>query len=97
VLALVFTGLAAAETAGTVQALMNLYVLGLGVALIGLGVRDRRLGVVNLGMLVTAALVIARFFDRDLSFVLRGLAFIAVGIGFLATNVMLIRRKRGAR
>jgi len=76
-----------------VLVLMNMYALGLGVALIALGVRDRRLGVVNLGLPVTAALIIARFFDSDISFVLRGLAFIAVGIGFLVTNVMLIQRK----
>jgi hypothetical protein len=77
--------------------LMNLYMLGLGVALIMLGVRDRRLGVVNLGMLVTSTLIIARFFDADMSFVVRGLAFIAVGIGFLVTNVLLIKRTRGAQ
>lgn len=85
--------LMAREAGGWGLALMNLYVLGLGVALIGLGVRDRRLGVVNVGMLVTSALIIARFFDSDLSFVLRGLAFIALGTSFLVTNVLLLRRK----
>jgi len=78
-----------------VLVLMNLYMLGLGVALITLGVRDRRLGVVNLGLLVTATLILARFFDADMSFVVRGLAFIAVGIGFLVTNILLVRRTRG--
>lgn len=82
---------------GVSLVLMNLYVLGLGVTLIALGVRDRRLGVVNLGMLVTSALIIARFLDSDLSFVVRGLAFIAVGIGFLVTNVVLLRRKGAAQ
>ncbi|NQU12320.1 hypothetical protein HQ590_16105, partial [bacterium] len=78
-----------------VLVLMNLYVLGLGVALLGLGIRDHRLGVVNLGLLVTSALIVARFFDSDLGFVLRGLAFIAVGAGFLVTNIVLLRRARG--
>jgi len=77
--------------------LMNLYALGLGVGLITIGVRDQRLGVVNLGLLVTATLIIARFFDSDMSFVVRGLAFIGVGIGFLVANVALVRRMRGAR
>ena len=77
--------------------LMNLYVLGLGTALIWLGVRDRRLGVVNLGLLVMSALIIAKFFDRDMSFVLRGLAFIGVGVGFLVTNMVILRKTRGAR
>ena len=79
-----------------VLVLMNLYMLGLGVALITLGVRDRRLGVVNLGLLVTATLILTRFFDSDMSFVVRGLAFIAVGVGFLVTNILLVRRTRGA-
>ena len=82
---------------GFSMVLMNVYALALGVSLIWLGVRDRRLGVVNLGMLVTAALIIARFFDSDMSFLLRGLAFIVVGAGFLVTNVVLIRRKGGAQ
>jgi uncharacterized membrane protein len=89
VIASTLTGIAA-------LVLMNLYMLGLGVALIALGVRDRRLGVVNLGLLVTATLILARFFDADMSFVVRGLAFIAVGVGFLVTNILLVRRTRGA-
>jgi hypothetical protein len=44
-------------------------------------------------MLMLAGLIVTRFFDSDLGFVVRGLAFIGVGIGFLATNVVLIRRK----
>jgi uncharacterized membrane protein len=88
--------IASTLTGIAVLVLMNLYMLGLGVALIALGVRDRRLGVVNLGLLVTATLILARFFDSDMSFVLRGLAFIAVGVGFLVTNILLVRRTRGA-
>jgi hypothetical protein len=57
------------------------------------GLRENRLGVVNAGMLMLSALIITRFFDSDLSFVVRGLAFIVVGIGFFATNTVLIRRK----
>jgi uncharacterized membrane protein len=94
-MAIICAALEKAEVVGLV--LMNLYVLGLGAALIWLGVRDRRLGVVNLGLLVTSALIIARFFDSDMSFVLRGLAFIGVGIGFLVTNVVIIRKTRGAK
>jgi hypothetical protein len=58
------------------------------------GVRDRRLSVVNGGMLVLAALIICRFFDSDLGFVVKGLAFIAVGVGFLVTNLLLVKRTK---
>ena len=99
--AAVFGGLPVVSLVGltlsgiTVLVLMNLYMLGLGVALIALGVRERRLGVVNLGLVVTSTLIIARFFDADMSFVVRGLAFIAVGVGFLVANILLVRRMRG--
>jgi hypothetical protein len=105
VIALLFGGLPVMAVIGAlfgnagvvVLILMNLYVLGLGVALIWLGIRDHRLAVVNVGMLVMSALIIARFFDSDMGFVLRGLAFIGVGIGFLVTNVVIIRKTRGAK
>jgi uncharacterized membrane protein len=104
VVALLFGGLPVLGVIGTVLGdagvivliLANLYVLGLGVALIWLGIRDQRLAVVNLGMLVISALIIARFFDSEMPFVLRGLAFIGVGIGFLVTNMVLVRKKKAA-
>jgi hypothetical protein len=81
---------------GLMVVVLNLYVLALGIALIAMGVRDRRLSVVNLGLLVTSGLILARFFDSDMSIILRALAFMGVGVGFLVTNVVLIRRGRGA-
>ena len=73
--------------------LFDVFLFVLGVGTLWRGLREDRLGVVNGGMLMLAALIITRFFDSDLGFVVRGLAFIGVGIGFLAANVVLIRRK----
>ena len=50
---------------------------------------------VNGGMLILAAVILARFFDADLGFIARGVAFIALGAGFLAVNVVMMQ-KRGA-
>ena len=72
---------------------LDAFVFALGVGTLWRGLREDRLGVVNAGMLMLAGLIVTRFFDSDLGFVVRGLAFIGVGIGFLATNVVLIRRK----
>ena len=44
-----------------------------------------------------AILIIARFFDSDISFIIKGLVFIIVGIGFLVTNAILARRMRGVK
>lgn len=72
----------------------NAYVLAIAVLLITRGIREQRLGVVNAGMATLTALVIARFFDSDMSMIVRAIVFIVLGIGFLTTNMLLLRRKR---
>ncbi|WP_457796879.1 DUF2157 domain-containing protein [Methylocystis sp. S23] len=76
-------------------ALMNLYVLGLGVGVLSAGVRSHGLGAMNAGMTILSALILCRFFDADIGFVARGVAFIVIGAGFLLANLMMLR-KRGA-
>ena len=76
---------------------MNLYLFALGVGTLTSGVRSQRLGLVNAGMLVLAAVILCRFFDADLGFVTRGVAFIVLGIGFLVTNLVMLRRKGAAQ
>ena len=75
--------------------ILNGYMLWLSVSIITNGVRNQRIGVVNLGMMTIVALIVARFFDIDVSFVVRGIVFVLVGLGFLAANVVLLRRKAG--
>lgn len=72
--------------------LFNVYLFSLGIVTTTTGIRNLHLGTVNAGMLILSALIIARFFDSELGFVIRGVAFIIVGIGFLLTNWMIIRR-----
>jgi hypothetical protein len=77
--------------------IFNGYLLFLSVSRITSGIRNNNLGIVNFGMLMLAILIIARFFDSNISFVIKGLVFIAVGIGFLVTNMALARRLGGAK
>ncbi len=72
--------------------LVNVYVLGWGIAWLIVGIRQARMGAVNLGMLVILVLATARFFDTDWSFIIKGVAFITLGLGFLAANWVLSRR-----
>jgi uncharacterized membrane protein len=67
-----------------------LFVLGLGTTMSGL--REQSMQKMNAGLLVLAALIMARFFDSQFGFVVRGVAFILLGLGFLAANVYLVRR-----
>lgn len=77
------------------QALFNVYLLALGVGALVSGIRTNLLGRVNAGLLALSSLIIARFFDSDLTFLARGAAFLLVGAGFLVTNVLILRRKGG--
>jgi uncharacterized membrane protein len=76
--------------------IFNLYTLILGIELLVRGTRANSLARANFGLLVIAALAIARFFDSDLSFVTRGVGFIVVGAGFLVANVIFFRRRAAA-
>lgn len=77
--------------------LFNAYTLVLGIGSILSGVRRLRVGTVNWGMLILAAVITARFFDTEMSFLVRGLVFIAMGLGFLGANLLMARHvKRGA-
>ncbi len=88
--------LQAADRSGVYAAVfMSLYLLAVSVGYIRQGARENRLGLLNAGMLMLAALVLLRFFDFSYSFVVRGVAFIAVGAAFLAVNVAMSRRKGG--
>ncbi len=77
--------------------IFNAYLFILSISRIMVGVRNNNIAIINTGMLILAILIIARFFDSDISFIIKGLAFIIVGIGFLVTNLMLARRMGGAK
>ena len=87
----------ALESALVPASLLNLYLLAAGVSVLVRGVRRERIGTVNLGMLLLAALIGARFFDTDLGLMVRGIGFILLGAAFLSANAFLVRRFRGLR
>ncbi|OQW95147.1 MAG: hypothetical protein BWK77_08005 [Verrucomicrobia bacterium A1] len=81
---------------GPAPALFNAYVLVLGVAALFIGVRERRLGKINGGMLILSVLIVLRFFDMDIGFVAKGIVFIVLGIAFLLANIFVSRWMRRA-
>jgi hypothetical protein len=76
--------------------LLNFFTLALGIFTLLRGIRAGRVFEANLGMLVVAVLAIARFFDNDFEFSVRGIAFIAIGLGFLGTNLVVFKRRARA-
>lgn len=74
--------------------LINLYILATGLLIIRNGAGQNHLGVLNFGLMIIAALVICRFFDTDLSFILRGIMFLSVGAGFFVANYLMIKKRK---
>jgi hypothetical protein len=77
-----------------VTILFNLYLLAIGVWLLIRGQQRERLAILNLGLGIIAVLAICRFFDTNLSFIIRGVMFILVGVGFVYFNYQLIQKKK---
>lgn len=75
-------------------AFVNFILLTLGVYTIIQGSKKDHLGLLNYGLLIIASLVICRFFDTDLSFIMRGLLFVAVGLGFFIVNYLVIKKRK---
>ncbi len=74
--------------------LVNMLVFAIGVLTIRDGARLDSLGILNCGLLIITALVICRFFDTNLNFVIKGLVFVAVGIGFFAANYRMLKKRK---
>ena len=78
---------------GIIALLFNLYVFGGGVAFLIWGIRKNSSGMLNFGFVLVSTVIVLRFFDSRLSFVLRGVIFVLLGAGFLAANLVIARRK----
>ncbi len=79
------------------ELLFNATLLALGIAAIAEGLAARRLAPLNFGLAIVTLHAAFRFFDEDLSFVVRGVSFILVGLAFVGLNLWLLRHRRDAR
>ena len=75
------------------QLLINILTFAIAILTIKAGVERDHLGILNYGLLIISALLACRFFDTNLSFVLRGVLFILVGLAFFMTNSYLIKKR----
>ena len=73
--------------------LINMLILAIGVLTIQRGSQKNHLGVLNYGLLIITALVVCRFFDTQLSFVLRGLLFVGIGVSFFIANYQMLKKR----
>jgi len=76
------------------RGLTNVLLLALGVYTIREGAVANQLWKMNYGLLILSILIACRFFDTDMSFVIRGLLFVAIGVGFFAMNYYMVRKRK---
>jgi len=74
--------------------IVNVIVFVLGVTTIKIGSDKFHFGILNYGLLIVTALVTCRFFDTNMSFIIRGLLFVVVGLGFFFTNYMMLKNQK---
>lgn len=72
----------------------NLLLLLIGLSLIWRGNRELDLRLLNVGLAIIVILIIARFFDFKISFIVRGIIFVMLGIGFFLANYALIKKRK---
>jgi len=72
----------------------NVLVFTLGVFVVKIGADSFRFSVLNYGLLIISAMIVCRFFDTDMSFVLRGILFVAVGLGFFLINYFMLKKQK---
>ena len=74
--------------------LVNLLIFTIGLFTIRQGADENHLGILNYGLLIITALVICRFFDTDISFVIRGILFVLIGLGFFYANYWMLKKRK---
>jgi len=77
-----------------VQWLVNILVLALAVFTTWRGAEGNNIFVLNYGLLILAALIICRFFDTDMSFIVRGILFLIVGTSFFGANYWVLKQRK---
>lgn len=76
------------------ELLSNLMLLLIGIRIIRQGIEEDHLGILNYGLLVLTTVILCKFFDTNISFIIRGLVFVGLGIGFFYANYMIIQKRK---
>ncbi|SDQ20007.1 DUF2157 domain-containing protein [Flagellimonas zhangzhouensis] len=74
--------------------LVNILIFLIAIQTIRVGAHHNHLGILNYGLLTIAILIVCRFFDSNLSYVLRGILFVIVGAGFFFANYWMLKKRK---
>ncbi len=73
---------------------INFFILFLAVFYLRQGLKKNHLGILNGGLGILTILIFCRFFDTEISFVLRGIIFLLVGFGFFFANYYMFQKRK---
>lgn len=74
----------------------NFILFASGVYYLVRGINEKDFRNTNFGLLCISAIIIARFFDQNISFIIRGLLFILMGAGFFTANYFIVKNQKNA-
>lgn len=74
--------------------IINLFILAIGILIVSDATQKDHLGRLNFGLLIISVLILCRFLDTEMSFVLRGLIFVGLGISFFAANYFMLQKRK---
>lgn len=70
----------------------NFYVIYLGIICIVHGVRNKLLGIVNVGIIIIGVTILTRFIDASMGIMERAVVFLIIGVCFIAFNLFLSKK-----
>ncbi|WP_070000861.1 DUF2157 domain-containing protein [Cellulosilyticum sp. I15G10I2] len=87
-------GLLNPHTSSVLAILLNIFFVTLAFITLKEGINYSSQGRMNMGLLLLAAITIARFFDSEFSFLVKGIVFITCGAVFLLANFYLMKKRK---
>jgi uncharacterized membrane protein len=73
---------------------INALLFVIGITTIYNGIQKDHLGILNYGLLITTLWIMVRFFNFDVTFIVRGLILVGLGIGFFMANFYLLKKRK---
>ena len=70
----------------------NAFIAGLGILMLVRGFNLKNVPRMNWGMMIIALLILMRFFDSNIDFIVKGIVFIIIGISILIFNIFLAKK-----
>lgn len=77
--------------------LCNLLLLVIGVITTRRGAEKDNMVILNYGLMIMTVLILSRFLDTHMTFVVRGILFLIVGFSFFAANYWLLKKRKAQK